>query len=100
MIIEQIEKNIYIPTYLTDMFKYQKDKNQFVTNVSKFKNKDFFTPIYKNDMTTLGFKIKSTKSGKEKIFYLTKTQKENNEIKYWIFTEENSGKLTVKINNF
>lgn len=100
MLIEQIQKNIHIPTYFTDMFKFNKEQNLLVSNISKFKNKNFFSPIYKNDMTTVGFKIKSTKTGKEKIFYLTKTQKENNNITYWIFTEENSGKLKVKINNF
>ena len=100
MIIEEIQKNIHTQTYLTDMFKFNKEQNLLVSNITKFKNKDFFSPIYKNDIATVGFRIKSTKTGKEKTFYLTKTHKENSEIKYCIFTEENSGKLKVKINNF
>lgn len=100
MIVEQIEKNIFIPTYFTDRFKYIKEKNQFVTNISNLKNPELFTPIYKDDMSMVGFKLKSHKTGKEKIFYLTHTQKNNNDIEYWIFNDENTGKISVKINNF
>lgn len=99
MIIEQIEKNIFIPTYFTDMFKYVKEKNQFVSNKSNFKNPDFFSPIYKNDLATVGFNLRSSKSGKTKTFYLTKIHKENSEIQYWIFTDEETGKITIKIVN-
>ncbi|MFW5804809.1 MAG: hypothetical protein ACOCWG_06225 [bacterium] len=100
MLIEQIEKNPHVAIYPTSDFSYNKKNNQFFANISDFKYKEFFNPIYKNDLTTVGFILKSIKTGKEKVFYHTKTKKKNDNIISWIFSDENSGKITVKLNNF
>lgn len=100
MLIEQIEKNPIIATYPTDKFKYNKEKNQFVANINDLKYKEFFNPIYKDDLTTVGFILKSTKTGKEKVFYHTETIKRNGDIISWVFKDEETGKITVKLNNY
>lgn len=100
MLVEQIEKNSLIATYPTDKFKYNKEKNQFIGNINDLKYKEFFNPIYKDDLTTVGFILKSAKTGKEKVFYHTETIKRNGDIISWVFKDEETGKITVKLNNY
>lgn len=99
MLVEQIQKNPLVATYPTNKFNYNKENKQFSANISQFKYKEFFNPIYKNDLTTVGFILKSTKTGNEKVFYHTKTEKTNGDIKSWIFTDEETGKITLKLQN-
>lgn len=99
MLIEQIEKNSLVATYPTNKFKYNKEKKEFLANINSFKYKEFFNPIYKDDLTTVGFILKSTKTGNEKVFYHTKTEKKDGKIVSWVFKDEETGKITLKLLN-
>jgi hypothetical protein len=99
MIISEVTKNIALDTLFTDQFRYSSGRKLFVANKSGLGNSDLFRNTYQNDMSTVGFKLRSTRTNQVKTFYLSKTNKIGDRIDSWIFTDEAGSGLTVKVMN-
>lgn len=85
----------------SSLVKFSKPRRLIVAQYSDIQRYNIFGPLYEDDMVTVGFGIKSERTGKVLYFYLTKTVKmqDGQTVDHWIFSPIDKRKISVKVVN-
>lgn len=85
----------------SSLVKFSRPRRLIVAQYSNIQKYNIFSPLYDDDMVTVGFGIKSERTGKVVYFYLTDTVKmqDGTTVDHWIFKPIDKRKIAVKVVN-
>lgn len=87
-----------VPVYSSKFFSYHKETNTLVAEHSDMNNAPILNRIY-DDACDVGFKIRSERTGVEKLFFFIHTDMYNDEIAGWRFQSEDGDFNALVIND-
>lgn len=83
----------------SSVFRFDSSRSLLLSDRSTISKYNLFSNLYDGDRVTVGFGVKSERTGRVKYFYHTKTNNDSGTIMFWIFTALDGSKYQVKIIN-